>query len=435
MPRIWKHSSLLPLACALAGCGGGDDDDGSDGSVQLKEVIAVDGVQGFLLSGEARFGQSRSARSLRTLADGKRSTDVARLYAIASDGALVETTVVDGVDPTDTRYVPQVMADSPKYVLFGFELLVVGTAGGSGSQDCPLLLLRKSDGALFCVPGVSGFTGQVQTDAGGDLIYVNSPQTLFRIDATDPAYLSVEALIETTSESALRTWITNADGDLFASFGGDDQLRVYKAAGGLQNIANAAEDCMTRGLSGEPGGFYYSINMPPDGIFVHRLVRETDGSFRDESAGIDASNPYTGCETALVTGDRVYVRPTGNQAPNHLIEFINPDLSFTRHEIAELTELERAVGVGSTVFILGDDELGNSGIVRFDAVDAAQTTVMPPGEFTLSAIDLSESGELTFTGMRNSDGKLIVGNVAAGSDAYHIVNESAPETAAVVRIQ
>ena len=44
----------------------------------------------------------------------------------------------------------------------------------------------------------------------------------------------------------------------------------------------------------------------------------------------------------------------------------------------------------------------------------AQTTLLPAGDYTLTAIAVSKTGGLSFTGLRNADGASVFGDRADG---------------------
>jgi hypothetical protein len=60
------------------------------------------------------------------------------------------------------------------------------------------------------------------------------------------------------------------------------------------------------------------------------------------------------------------------------------------------------------------------------------TTLLPAGAYTVTAISVSRSGELTFAGLRNSDGATVVGTCPGG--VCGVLNTTAPAVSALQRI-
>lgn len=91
-------------------------------------------------------------------------------------------------------------------------------------------------------------------------------------------------------------------------------------------------------------------------------------------------------------------------------------------------------GGGTSIYARGTDTAGNGGIVRVDVPAYTQTTLVPAGAFTLSAMSVSRTGELTFAGLRNSDGAHVAGTAAPGATTYTISSATAPPVTSLTRI-
>src|SRR3954466_10061416 len=147
------------LATTAIGCGhdknnnlDGGGGSGGTGGATLKSNIGIDlaHVVGFAISG----GGPAAAREAWANADGGISTHTATLYAIDDQGNLVVTHVTTSTGDssfdlstvtTSATEKPTHIFDTAKYVYFTFDNLQVG---GNSCQ----VMLRKSDGALFCLP-------------------------------------------------------------------------------------------------------------------------------------------------------------------------------------------------------------------------------------------------------------------------------------------
>jgi hypothetical protein len=60
------------------------------------------------------------------------------------------------------------------------------------------------------------------------------------------------------------------------------------------------------------------------------------------------------------------------------------------------------------------------------------TTLLAAGDYTITAISLSKTGELTFAGLCNSDGAKVVGDCVGGTCS--VLNATAPSVTSLQRI-
>jgi len=116
--------------------------------------------------------------------------------------------------------------------------------------------------------------------------------------------------------------------------------------------------------------------------------------------------------------------------------------------------VQNAVGTGTQLYLQGTDTAGNGMIVGVDTAAISETAcctapgccpdatccsapitptvLLAAGAYTVTAISLSSGGELTFAGLRNSDGARVVGNCVGGTCA--VINATAPVVSALQRI-
>ena len=443
----------LMAAAAFVGCGDhGNNNDGGGGSggsgggtTSLKPTIGLDlsHIVGFAISGGPPVRPAWPDQAM----DGGVTSSASTLYAIDDQGNLVVTHVTtfsgdgsfDGgtfdlsTVTTFAQEKPAAVHDTPKYVLFGFFGLRVSVNGDGGyvDTDCSGVIMRKSDGALFCYASglnSAGFddlsTDRVESN-GGDLLFVEDGG-MSRVDMSAATPQATKIV-----DSGVSDYTVNTDGDALASLTDNTAkaLRVIKANGGLQNLL--ADKAIIQWLGPSGHDFYYVTydqnSMPI--WHVSLATRQSDGSYVVSDQGM-FSQPSQGLTLALATANNAY-GTLGNS--NLIMELLGANQGMT-HAVSALNGIVAALGVGSSIFVQGTDAAGNGGIVRVDVPAFTQTTILAPGDFTVSAISVSKTGELTFAGLRNSDGSHIVGNVAAGASTYTILSATAPMVTTLTRI-
>lgn len=424
---------ILGALCALAVVGCGDNHGnggGGGGATMLKPSLDVSHVVGFALS-----APGVGARGVWPDAvDGGVGSTMSTLYAIDDQGNLVVTTLTTysgggaGADLSSTTMTssiaPNAIYDTPKYVLFGFDNLVID--GG----ECGYVILRKSDGALYCLSLSSSgsiLDGNARVDSdGADRLFVNAGPGgvlggLVRADLSGgmPQAMSI-------SDSADNFTVDHdADTLLTIAFTTPRATRIVKSNGGLQNLV--ADSTSLQWLDGAGHDFFYVSSG------VHRAARQADGSYVDTVIGSfpPGASPN---RVALVTPTVAYGFGSGGPSPSNALVELNGTMLGTTHPVSAFNAIVDARGAGSSIFVQGTDTAGNGGVVRVDVPSFTQTTIVPPGDFTLTAISLSKTGELTFAGLRNSDGKHVVGSVAAGASTFTILSATAPVVTTLTRI-
>jgi hypothetical protein len=87
-----------------------------------------------------------------------------------------------------------------------------------------------------------------------------------------------------------------------------------------------------------------------------------------------------------------------------------------------LDQITNIYGAADRVYVLGTDSSGYGGIVYYDTVADTWTTILTPGEYTVSQMEVNLSGEVLFYGTRNSDSSNVIGKIL-GSGAIEIISE------------
>lgn len=437
--RMRRAFLLMAGLVALSACDKNDGGQGRASQLTLKANIGLDmsRVGGFVL------GLSSAGSPL--MSGAHTPGHVSTLYALDADGTLTETLFFEeddgGVDSQQMRQAPRAIHNLAKYVLFDFgEMTLRG--GDVDSRQCNSLLLRKSDGALYC-GGSAQLNGRLFAAPDGDSVFVAGQNAvLTRLDFSDP---SGPTSTELATQARVMGMVVNAKGEALVSMFDVDSAarftRVYRPGGGIQNIVNSAAFCVLPGRIGEDDDFYYlgDVFAAPGGgpqMPVTKVARAQSGTFSGSDAGVYAGGGAT-CQLGLRTQGSLYVALTGGgakQEPPRIVEIINRSGAPIVHLVSGMDSVIDAKGAGSVIFIRATDAAGNGAIVRFETSDGGMQTVLPPGEFSLSAIDVSSLGELSFSGVRNADGKRVLGVVAPGGSTYTIQSEAAPTVTVFTRI-
>jgi hypothetical protein len=145
---------------------------------------------------------------------------------------------------------------------------------------------------------------------------------------------------------------------------------------------------------------------------------EISGKFRFEVDG-KASFP--------TAGDWVVasVRPKEKTATIHAL--LPRKSSFSR-------KVTGIYGVIDRIYVLGTDDFGNGGVVYYDINDDTWTTVLTPGDYTVSKMQVNASGDVLFYGVRNSDGATVMGKVFSSGSLTIISENTDMNVQSIIRI-
>jgi len=421
-----RHLSTLTVAALLAGCG----DPGSD----LKAALGLDlsSTKGFVIS-------PRLASSYSPLEQAVSPQVLQALYAIDASGNLTEVQLTqDAKSPAR----PLAVYDTPKYVLFAYEGVTFK------GKSCPLIPVRKSDGATFCVDRKpTGDLNQsygnppVQTDASGDLIFVlgdpasGGPyHTLSRLDmAAIPPTETV--LIGDADAFQAYLMAIGGRGDALvgtANITGGTSLKVYPRTGDVQSLFGRTAGCFSRSLVGDDDNFVFAGLDASGQTGVYRLNRQGDGTFALSLYATSSMVDVHGCKAFVRTADRVFAH--GAPPSSSFVELINPAGTPARRLIPGVPTTSELIPRAEYIYAFGNDVAGNGTVVKYRISDESVTTLLGGGEYRIGKLDISISGEITFSGTRNSDGIPIIGNLSTGAAQVQVLTQNAPEVIQIARI-
>lgn len=448
-----KTRALIVAAMVLSAChGGGGNGGGNGSSTELRSNIGINlsHVVGFVVS------QPRAARATpRWSADVGGSdggtTTTSQLYALNQDDSLTIVTVTtsavaDGGSSTSQQTVtPLAVFDTRLYVFLMYEGV---THAGT---FCDLIGVRKADGAMYCIPGVgraggwkNDYWNMIQSDASGQIVWVDNPGTLSRLDLTNPDAPTLTQPLSGGGGPFDGPQAVNADGDdLISTRNGDPHAftRVLKSGGGFIDVAARSMNCVSVAVAADPRDFYFLDNVGPhttDNEWV-QLVKSSSGYTRTKLA----SATWADCSAGLVrTSQHFFLSgvleplPGGgtSKESNQILVFAGATPKILSVAAFAGSRITRIAGYEQALFVLGTDTTGASGIVKYEIAGGAFTTLLAPGDYNVSTMDVSPGGDLTFYGQRASDGAFILGNVAAGSTTPSVIATGFPTVTQIARI-
>lgn len=353
--------------------------------------------------------------------------------------------------------VPQTIYNVGKFVLFVYPNPLQTDAG-----LCGMVILRKSDGALFCskdgivscgtMSGCMGATSMdrlVQAAADIDIVYaMRMDQALLRFDFSNPASAVATVLID-QSDGMVGPFNVSAGGDALVSFSTTNSniadLRYYKHTNGFSTL----QALSTQGSGGPNGGAlctfagpgtantdffavtpsYNSWNntanqLPPSlSARVLRIRMDpatqqvTYTTYAADPGSTWNQNPGAWCGSSYQgnTSDRHFIFWLGPNSIPVLFEAVNPSGVPVAHTITGFSNVTRMFTCSSQVVLAGRNPAGNDIIVRYDPVTTGTQTVLSSSDYTISQVDVSDGCDITFGGRRSSDNSRIIGNIPAGS--------------------
>lgn len=431
---------LVGAAIFAAACA--SHSNSSNGTTELKANIGLDlsQVSGFVIAPPS----SSSGVMRDAVPDGGQVAN--ELYAIGADGTLTVVTLTEEPDggqvSTTTAVMPEGIFDTPGYVFFAYQGIT------HGMDTCEFVLARKSDGALFCLSDVGMWQAPmtpfpliapvVQADSTGDIVWMNVGQAVDRVDLSDPANLTVTQAVVTGVPYEVGQAVNAAGDDLVSGLAGSlPFLRVMFPTGGFLNVtADQNVGCLVPGSSANPNDLYYSDNTSWETApSLIKLAWTATNTFTPTPIAASTGS-YVDCEAGAIRAGThlLFTHAEAKETPQYaqFLDVVNdvPTLQIA----APLTTAQKIAACDATAFIVGTDASGNGGIVAYDLASSALSTLLTPGDYALSAMDVAPSCEVTFSGQRASDGAYILGNIPAGGGQVSVLATGFPAVSQIQRI-
>jgi hypothetical protein len=315
---------------------------------------------------------------------------------------------------------PRELYDTPKFVL-----IAVSDVTHEG-QSCASVLVRKSDSAMFCVPFSPTTPGnrgadRVQWGSTGDTVVIDSGNALHRLDATANT-LQLTTLRFDGAE--LVNFAVNAADDVMVNLRQDNGtvIRVYPKNGAPVFVTARNQSCVYPGPVGSRD--YYLALGWSDKSSVDRVVGSETGTY-SEPASVWTTGPsvWDNCGVVYRSQDRLIVRASTN-----LLEVVNPSGT------PRVLPVQMKVARGGALFNWGQDSEGRAFVTRYDLPALTPVALLAASPYRLGKVDVSPTGEVSFTATRLSDGARVVGSIRSGKLEVSELTQSQPEIVTLVRI-
>jgi hypothetical protein len=362
------------------------------------------------------------------------ASEPAGLYAQYEDDTTGEINFLsDGSETTTDIY------EFTQYILFAVT-----------DCDYTMILCRKSDGSLFGIEGAVPLCGDscgcyydiVQADANEDALFIVSyVDGLFKIDITNPESPTVTTMVDGDLDGSISDMAVNSNGDVFVSVvtdvGSTRTFRIYKKNGGFFNVSsNIYISALFSGTGSNSNNFYYTDTDYANEI---RQATYSSGNFTLETYASGVTFPggsafTSGGGSIVKTEDKVFINFRPGNGINSFLEAYNSADTPVERTVALFNRIDRILSYSDNIIILGKDGAGNGGLVRYNITAESFTTILAPGEYSISSVDVSASGEISFSGLRASDGARILANIPAGTTTVNIISTSYGEIIELERI-
>jgi hypothetical protein len=521
LAKRWMVVSML-VACHSGSHTPDGGSPGSGGQSSLKGNLDLTGVIGLAIA------KQPAHRERAPLADDAGGCVNSNLYTVDANGAMTTTTVT--YEPSMGSDMPGScntsmtvenatgIYDTKKYDIITYTpalMVSCGTLsdGGACSLECNYVVLRKSDGALFCGPMGGAIGSELKGD--GDVLYTGGGMGggLVRIDMSTMTPQTVDLNPMTTGQM-IDDFDANSTNDVLTSgtssmMTSSTFLRVYKYTGGILNVGNFS--AVTGGLQAQwynaaNDTFYYATSPtngtpPAIGETVYQLAA---GTYTPSLVShYYVSGASSGGAVVLTTATQSYQAASDNAGHSGLTEMFpsaagnvcqglgvnlttctsDADCKGTcmpgvpnntcvggayngqncgptfptdcaapvcqvggaEHELTGVYSIQRAFGSGIDgvdVTQIGEAACstttpcsgfaGGGGGPGCCSSPITPNVLLAPGDYTIATTSLSSDGELTFSGLRFSDGASVVGNCTAST--CRVLNATAPQVTTMVRI-
>lgn len=438
----------------------GDSGGGDDGKAQLLSHVDADlaSAKGFLIAPAGAESSSSSGSSVRVSASEKveesvkaadslksdASSDDQAVYLIDINGSSVEMTVAQS---NNNKIRPLKIFNTKKYLIVNFDRWAAKRLA-HGDLICSLVMMRKTDGAMFCADSELHCDQRwekcdddtVQTDASGDIIYTLQNGTVQKLDMRDPSNLSVSMVFQNGSEGWVSELAVNASGDALIAFStnnGQRYMRAYNKQGGLNNLGYGwnFRTCLVAGQDADEDKFFYVdtgagavVQVDKSGSKFTQSVYYSYWAQNKSMGGFDCK---AGSSSIARVKNHIYVRST---MFGILVDLINPNRVPKEISLPQITDLKKLKGAGTEVLLEGNNNKGDSVLLSFDSVGASFVTLVPAGEYVISAMGISSNGTVSFSGQRFSDGARVVAEIAPGSKEIRITSMDFGQVSQIIQI-
>ena len=359
------------------------------------------------------------------------------LCKVISDGS-VEEVPAQNDEGIAYHYVPEQIFDAGKYII-------------TRESDGGVYLISKTDGNAYDMNEIGapaimrnnlGDSGNGRYE-GRKSVFLDSSSRIYfvaqgrvvRIDAADPEKVTAEYIIPDQYRlSEVSEFCVSKNGDvLFSVTGGDspisgDVLYLYKAV--QKSMVKIAEQCKCLSFTGYDGEIYLQYIEPgeygyqDDPMTLKKLTVNESGECVFTDVGpTGLTTWYSGGYQWLYLSSVIVVIGNANGQCSGVECIIYDD---ENHIVS--TSKRDYLTSGTIVDIVGDVDRyfiakGDGSIVKIGVINPEVTTLLPAGSFDIGT--MNPSGQyLTFSAVRLSDAKKVLGSIDTNSGEVTIQNEN-----------
>ena len=373
--------------------------------------------------------------------------------------------------------------DAKNFVLMAFDDLFKPNASGVIDRNdantlCPILALRKSDGANYCIaikPWCKDFSNcakshgntSIQANEDGTLIFIqDESNSIRRVNLKDPRNIQINKVVDAVKEGFTQSMIVNASGDAYldiATPGVDfkNVMKIYRVDGSQQmlstNQITAESDggygvlsarfvnCPFHGTSrgANQDNFFFAdesfvlkkLSKQSSGVFVESVLY---GSGLNWSQNLMKISDGGNCYRMVAVGDYVYSIANLNQEKSYVTEVLNPSLSD-----ANGAKLPRRLDFGpSTTFLIdivgysdGFVVLGKDNVlIRYTIANNTKTVILNDRSITVDSYGALLNGDVKVVGSK-SDGTRFLGTIDHTTNALTIDKKLAASVSQLITLK
>ena len=423
-----KKVLVFALIVLMAGSSCDKDDPGID---KLSKLDIVNASSLFIASDARLKSSGLKSSSL------KNSFQGSKLFKITGAGYVEEVHYLDenGNEMTLTNYPNAVYDVCENYIIVVFD------------QDSVAYLVRKSDGAVFSLTDIAvplsyisfvnyRYFNVIQTDDQGRAYYrAHGTDTwgIVRVNFSNPELITVESLTP-SNESVTFFKVNNYGVIIYHGFVdgevSDEVFRLVPGGGGLINVPYGGNKAYWRGTDGE----IYYLRSPVDEKNQIIKFRIENNNLVQEEYGppYDLGTIYwweLDNAIKLTLQDKLYIINK-----DEVFEVQNPEANPHKVTGLGMSTVRRAVASGQYYYLAGNDEAFQPSLKRVNSHTNTAEDILPPGQYDVYNMTISHDDRLTFSAVRMSDGKRIIGEIDGAMNLTIIDEEMDTEVVVLQRI-
>jgi hypothetical protein len=339
------------------------------------------------------------------------------------------------------------------YDTLNYTLMRTVSVYDENGVECGLIAISKSDSTTTCLYDTLTNSGPTlnafyQTDSTGNHIFFVNKDVLIHLDMTNPEN-PVQTVVTTIAAPTPQgiQFAVNPAGDIAVEVdsgynGGQGPMSIIPLGGSAQAIGTAQFGTM---LS-IPGtnNFFFDNSDDNNSICGSEfcVATKSGNSFSVAAVGFVMPECLSGEACASVNVGTTMVMADAPQAG--LSWFFTSSGTVRMYTAGSCpggqtcistnwsgNNVDKIVGIqggNGNVFVETNDYSGNTGLYSYNVTGATFTTLVSPGSYAISTYTVDNSGNVTFSGTRESDGAIVMATIAAGSSTVVIQSDTLSAT-------